>query len=46
MLATDLNLGEHFIVIIVEDNLEGDDLWILICEKTLAMVEEFNKVDY
>jgi hypothetical protein len=25
MLATGLNVGEHFAIIVVEDNLDGDD---------------------
>lgn len=45
MLATSLNVGEHFAIIVAKDNLEGDDLWIFICEKTLVMVEELSKVD-
>lgn len=30
----------------IKDNIEGDDLWILICEETLTMVEKVTKVDY
>jgi hypothetical protein len=33
MLVVSLNAGEHFAVIAREDNLEGDDFWILICEE-------------
>jgi hypothetical protein len=29
----------------MEDNIKGDDFWILICEEALAMVDEVNKVD-
>ncbi len=46
MLAAALNVGEHFAVIAMEDNIEGDEFWMLICEEALAMVEEVNKVDY
>jgi predicted nuclease of predicted toxin-antitoxin system len=44
MLATSLNLGEHFTVVTIEDNNKGDDFWILIYE-SLAMVEEVSKID-
>jgi len=46
MLATTLNVGEHFTIITIEDNIKGDDFWILICEEALVMVEEVSKVDY
>jgi len=46
MLAVTLNVGEHFAVIAMEDNIESDDYWILICEEALAMVEKVSKVDY
>jgi hypothetical protein len=46
MLATTLNIGEHFAIITIENNIESDGFWILICEETLVMVEEVNKVDY
>jgi hypothetical protein len=45
MLATSLNVGEHFLVIAIKDNNEGDDFWILICEESLAMVEEVSKIN-
>jgi hypothetical protein len=28
----------------LKDNVEGDDLWILICEETLTMVEKITKL--
>jgi hypothetical protein len=43
MLVTTLDVGDHFLVIVVEDNNEGDDFWVFISEEALAMVEE---VDY
>jgi hypothetical protein len=46
MLATTLNVGDHFVVIVAKDNVEDDDFWILICEETLAMVEEVSKIDH
>ncbi len=46
MLATTLDVGDHFVVIVIEDNNKGDDFWVFICEEALAMVEEVNKVDY
>jgi hypothetical protein len=45
MLVASLNVGEHFVIIVVKDNNEGDDFWILICEESLAMVEEVSKID-
>jgi len=46
MLVATLNVGEHFAIITIEDNIEGDDFWIFMCEKALVMVEEVSKVDY
>ncbi len=46
MLVATLNVGEHFAVITTKDNIKGYDFWIFICEETLFMVEEVNKVDY
>ncbi len=46
MLATTLDVGDQFAIIVTKDNNEGDDFWILICEESLAMVEEVSKVDY
>jgi len=36
MLATSLNVGEHFTIIAIKDNNEGDDFWILICEESFG----------
>ncbi len=44
MLATTLDVGDHFAIIVTKDNSEGDDFWVLICEESLAMVEEASKV--
>jgi hypothetical protein len=44
MLATTLNVGEHFAIIVVEDNLEGDDFWIFICEKTLSWLRRLARL--
>lgn len=46
MLATTLNVDDHFVVIVAKDNVEDDDFWILICEETLATVEEVSKIDH
>jgi len=52
MLIATINVGNHFAIINMiakwgtKDNIEGDDLWILICEETLTMVEKVTKVDY
>ncbi len=46
MLVATLNVSEQFVVIVMKDNIEGDDFWIFICEEALVMVEEVNKVDY
>jgi hypothetical protein len=46
MLATTLNVSDHFVVIVAKENVEDDDFWILICEETLAMVEEVSKIDH
>ncbi len=45
MLVTTLDVGDHFAILVVEDNNEGDDFWVFICEETLVMVEEVNKVN-
>jgi len=46
MLASTLNVGDHFVIIVAKDNVEDDDFWILVCEKILAMVEEVNKINH
>jgi hypothetical protein len=46
MLATALNVDDHFVVIVAKDNVEDANFWILICEGTLTMVEEVNKIDH
>jgi hypothetical protein len=33
-------------VIVAKDDVEDDDFWILICEKTLAMADEVNKINH
>jgi hypothetical protein len=43
MLATTLDVGDHFAVIASEDNNERDDFWVFIGEEALDMV--VNKVD-
>ncbi len=45
MLATTLDVGDHFAIIVTKDNSKGDDFWVLICEESLVMVEEVSKVD-
>jgi hypothetical protein len=45
MVATSLNMGQHFTIIAIEDNVEGDDFWVLIYEETLSMVEKVNKTN-
>jgi hypothetical protein len=46
MLGTNLNVGEHFVVIVGEDNEEEDGFWKLIYEETLAMVENVSKTNH
>jgi hypothetical protein len=33
----------HFAIIVIENNVEGDDFWVFIYEETLFMVKEINK---
>jgi hypothetical protein len=50
MLIATINVGSHFAIINmiakwgIKDNIEGDDLWILICEETLTMVEKVTRL--
>jgi hypothetical protein len=44
-LTTILEVGDHFVVIVEEGNMEGCDFWILICEEPLHEVEEEMKKD-
>jgi hypothetical protein len=39
-LTTTLEVGDHFVVIVEEGNMEGCDFWILICEEPLHEVED------
>ncbi len=46
MLVANLNVDEHFIIIVAKDNEEGDDFWIFICEEILAMMDKVSKIDH